>query len=426
MGDYLFSDVKGPNLEHPDSAIRLASVVHRFRLPKIARQVNFVRSFNSVGSNNKTRKLMVGANDARDRLFEALSAGKLSAERVMNDSERYQPMIHSVLLSCKVQPEQARLDERLVFEWKSGIEGKPTAFKSEAMMYDFVMTVVCQGLGNATLSTEKSVAGDFAAASRGYAAAAGIFDNLAQEHLPKWISKGSNVDEDSLPLECQPEIAAALKTLFMANGQQMAVATLLMKEGKPNEGLVAKLCLGIAELLEDFVSQTRRAGADVLARMDTDFFGLIALEVAVQKSLSLYFQARMLWTDQRHGLAIGMLSEAGVALRQRESAGAEGVPDISKSTALRPLMDDLKDLRSHMALLLRSWEKDNSSVYFESVPQRVPASEKIQEGIQMKKMAPFELKEAEPVLLALPKDKMMKRTDSDLARELQARLNMEG
>ena len=75
-----------------------------------------------------------------------------------------------------------------------------------------------------------------------------------------------------------------------------------------------------------------------------------------------------------------------------------------------------------MALLLRAWEKDNSSVFFEKVPQRVPAGKKLQEGLQMKKKTEYKLEEAEPVLLALPEG-ALERSDSDLARELQERLN---
>lgn len=419
---YLYSDVKGPNLDHPDSAIRLASVVHRFKVPKITHAVSFAKSFSTTGRSDKTRKLMLNADDVRIRLTEAVTSNKISAERVMADALRYQPMIHSILLSCKVQPEQARLDERLIFEWKSGIEEKPVAFKSEAMMYDFVMTCVTEALGHAVSATEKSVAGDFAAASRDYAAAAGIFDFMAEEHLPKWIAKGSQVDEDKLPAECHPPMAKALKILFMANGQQMAVATVLMKEGKPNYGLLAKLCLGVAEQLEDFIGLLRREAFTQMSRMDPDFFTLLTLQINVHQSLTLYFQARALWDQEDFGISIAMLSEATVALRQREHSAAKGVPDLSQTPSLKPLAGDLKDLRGHMALLLRSWEKDNSSVYFTGVPQHVPAGKKLQEGIQMKKKTDYQLREAEPVLLVLP-EHSLQRSDSDLARELQQKLN---
>jgi len=422
MSEYLYKDPEGPNLDHPDSAIRLACVVHRFKVPRLTRKVSFAKSFSTTGRSDKTRKLMLNADDVRNRLMDAVTAPKVSAERVVAEAKRYQPLIHSILLSCKVQPDQARLDERLIFEWKSGIEQKPDAFRSEAMMYDFVMCCVCEALGHAAAATENSVAGEFAAASRDYSAAAGIFDFLAEDHLPKWIAKGSAVDETKLPAECHPATAKALKQLFMANGQQMAVATVLIKPGTPNYGLLAKLCLGIVEQLEDFVSLLRREAFDQMKRMDSDFFTLITLQINVQKSFSLYFQARNLWDQDEHGLAIALLSEATVALRDRPNATAAGVPDVQKTASLCALTNDLKDLRSHMALLLRAWEKDNSSVFFEKVPQHVPAGKKLQEGLQMKKKTEYKLEEAEPVLLVMPEG-ALQRSDSDLARELQERLN---
>ena len=389
MGDYLYKDPEGPNLDHPDSAIRLACVVHRFKVPRLTRKVSFAKSFATTGRSDKTRKLMLTADDVRNRLQDAVTAQKLSAERVVAEAKRYQPLIHSILLSCKVQPDQARLDERLIFEWKSAIEQKPEAFRSEAMMYDFVMTCVCQAMGHACSATEQSVAGEFAAASREYAAAAGIFDFLAEDHLPKWIAKGSGVDESKLPAECQPATAKALKQLFMANGQQMAVATVLIKPGQPNYGLLAKLCLGIVEQLEDFVSVLRREAFEQMSRMDSDFFTLITLQINVQKSLTLYFQARHQWAAEDHGTAIALLSEATVALRDRPNSAAAGVPDVHQTASLQPLAADLKDLRGHMALLLRAWEKDNSACYFEKVPTHVPASQKLQEGVQMKKKTEY-------------------------------------
>ena len=114
MSEYLYKDPEPPKTDHPDSAIRLASVVHRFRVPQPVRKVKFSESFSTVGRNDKTRKLMLNANDARVLLKEACTAKKISAERVIADARRYQPMINTILISCKVQPEQARLDEKLV------------------------------------------------------------------------------------------------------------------------------------------------------------------------------------------------------------------------------------------------------------------------------------------------------------------------
>lgn len=422
MSEYLYTDPEKPKTDHPDAAIRLAAVVHRFRVPTPTKRISFVNAFHTVGKHDKTRRHMNTADDARKRLTEATSAERLSAERVTDDARRYQPLIHGVLLSCKVQPEQARLDEKLVFEWKSGIEDKGKPFKSEAIMYDLVMAVATEGLGRAVRATEQSVAGEFAAASRDYAAAAGIFHFLAEDQLPKWISKGSNVDDETLPSECHAPMAKALKMLFQANGQQMAIATLLVKAGTPNYSLLAKLCCGVGEKLDDFVALLRREAFTQMNRLDKDFLTLVTFQISVQQSLCLYFQGRSYWEQDEHGLAIAFLSEATVALRTRETIASRGVPDVTRTPQLRALQQDLHDLRAHMKLLLQVWEQDNNQVYFERVPQHVPAGKKLQEGLQMNKKEDFKLEEVEPLLLHLPEG-ALERSDSDLAKELQERLN---
>lgn len=299
-------------------------------------------------------------------------------------------------------------------------------------MFDMVMTVVCEGLGNAGLATEASIGGDFAGASRYYKAAAGIFHFLAHQQLPTWSAKGSNVSEESLPVECSVHVAEAMEKLFMANAQQMAVATVLIKPGVPNYSLLGKLCLGISDELDKFVTKLRKEAFTLMTRIDKDIFALITFQVALQKSLSLYFQARALWEKSEYGIAISLLSHATVELKTQRGNSGPGVPDVTQSSALRPLSGELTDLRDHMNKLLHSWEKDNSSVYFEAVPQQVPADKKLQEGLVMGKMDPYKLEDVEPVLLTLPDEgggsgsssrPPIERSDSDVARELQRRLN---
>lgn len=98
--DYLYQDEEKVNLDHPDAAIRLASVVHRFRVPQMSknRKIVFAKSFATAGRHEKTRKLMLNSDDNRKRLQEACAAEKISSERVTNDARRYIPQIHNILV----------------------------------------------------------------------------------------------------------------------------------------------------------------------------------------------------------------------------------------------------------------------------------------------------------------------------------------
>lgn len=292
-------------------------------------------------------------------------------------------------------------------------------------MYDMAMCIVCEGLGKAGVATETSVAGEFAAASREYAAAAGIFTCLADDTLPAWISRGAKTSEDDLPVECCAPTAKGLSMLFKASAQQMAISTVLIKPGTPNYSLLAKLCLGVVEQLEAFTTHMRDNAFKQMTRIEKDAFSIVTFQIQLQKALSLYFYARTLWeTEHDYGLAIAMLSEATVELKTRDSPASNGMPDVTKTPALKAVQPDLVDLRGHMNKVLKSWEKDNSSIYFEPVPRVVPADKRLEKGIQLNKEEKYQVQNVEPLLLSLSEE-ALKRSDSDLARELQEKLNAE-
>jgi BRO1-like domain len=423
-----YNDLPEPNLNHPDSCIRLASAVHRFQFPQIRRTVAFSTSFRTAAAQFIiTRTAMTRADDHRTQLQAALSASTISGERVDAEAARYQPFLSQILLTCQVQPEVARLDERLLFTWSSGLEStseKPTEYASEALMYDVVMVIACRGLAKAATATEASVAGDFAAANREYNAAAGIIQFLAHDHLPKWIAKGTNVEDAKLPTEASIGVCEAMTQLFLANAQQMAVSLLLLKPGTPNYSLLSKLCLGISERYHSFVSILRKQAFLQMGRMGKDVFTLTTFQTTLQQALSQYFQARDLWEKQEYGLAIAILSEAKLALNTRTHAAAIGMPDIIKGSPLTALSKDLMDLKAHMGLVLKHWEQDNSNCYFEKVPAKVPEEVKLSTGIQLNKIVPYQMDNVDPLPLSLP-DEALKRSDSDLARELQDEMNLE-
>lgn len=119
-----------------------------------------------------------------------------------------------------------------------------------------------------------------------------------------------------------------------------------------------------------------------------------------------------------------------------------GLPEIEEKGPLQALSNDVTDFRQHMQSLLSSWEKDNSLVYFDKVPPSVP-SNKALKPIQLQKIEEFKLEVRDPLPFSIPGTKtnaalsppppsyedMIKnenqrdRSDSDLARELQEKLN---
>jgi len=317
------------------------------------------------------------------------------------------------------------------------VEKSKTLFKSEALMFEMVMTIACEGMGLAGDACDESTNGNFAASSRGFKQASGVMEFLAEDQLPKWIARGSNVEDKDLPSEVTVGVCEAFKVLFLAIAQQMAVATVLVKPGTPNWGLLAKLCLGVAEQLELFTSNMRSKASNQMPKIDPNFFTLVTFQVNIQRGLSLYFQSRNIWdSNSGYGLAICLLNEASSYLQTRDSPTSRGLPDVGPKSVLRALSSDVTDMRGHMRLLLKSWEKDNSLVYFDKVPQSIPEGEKLKSGIMMMKPEHYELKEVEPVPLSLPGANSsppppnsgagqteQEMSDEEFARQLQNKLN---
>lgn len=368
------------------------------------------------------------------------------------------------LMHLQIYPLQ-QLIEKLLFSWASGIEHnkgkKSNYFNSEALMFELVMSIATYALSESNIGCDSCINGEFPQASRQFSKAAGAFKYLGDELLPSWMAKSqqhAKMDKDALA-ETRVGVCVAFTSLHVAMAQQMAVGTILVKPGVPNYALVGKLCLGTAEECESFVNTLRSKSAVHMSRMDPSFLTLITFEINVQRALSLYFLARSLWTSGEHGVAISALSEATVAMRTRTSPTGRGLPEIEPNGPLASLTSEVIEFRRHIATLLNSWEKDNSLVYFEKVPPSVPANNALK-AIQLKKVAEFSLEMKDPLPFSVPGigvddtactlsatggntesdappsyDQAMindsrlqparERSDSDLARELHAKLNTE-
>mmetsp|Transcript_51429 Transcript_51429/g.76933 ORF Transcript_51429/g.76933 Transcript_51429/m.76933 type:complete len:235 (-) Transcript_51429:168-872(-) len=233
----------------------------------------------------------------------------MTHENAINAAETYLPRINQVILSCKVQPEMARLDEPLFFEWSSGLEKDKKSYKSEAMMYEMVMTLATLAIGKIGAASDARNIRDYPLAGRELKKAAGMVQCLAEEQLPQWVSHKSSSDTlgKDLPVEASIGFCEAFQILCLAVGQQMAVATVLAKPTVPNYSLLAKLCLGISEHMELFNSTMNSKAALEKEKIDSDFFTVIAFETQFHRALSLYFSARSLWDAHDFGVAIPMM-----------------------------------------------------------------------------------------------------------------------
>ncbi len=299
-------------------------------------------------------------------------------------------------------------------------------------MYELVMSIATEAVATAGVGSDQCTSGNFTAASKEYRKAAGIVDFLANVQLPQWLAK-QGVADDALPAEAKAGTCEALKCLYLGIAQQMAVATVLNKRDKtPSWSMLAKLGLAIAEQFEEFVSTIRAKEPMVKSRIDANFFTLMTFQIQLQKSLSSYYHARHYWEEERDfGTAIAMMSKAIDMLKIRETPTGRGLPEIRKGSPLVTLEKDLNSVRMHMHTVLQEWEKDNSKIYFEKVPKKVPVDKALSQGTLLMKVEEYTLEEVEPIPLILPENSRTKmkaselESDEELARKLQEQLNSE-
>mmetsp|Transcript_8971 Transcript_8971/g.12418 ORF Transcript_8971/g.12418 Transcript_8971/m.12418 type:complete len:402 (-) Transcript_8971:498-1703(-) len=393
--------------KYPDAMITLATAVHSFHRPEISgkAKISYEESFKTVGSHPRTKAMMQKGDIQRATLTQAMLAcnqSTMTNDNAFKAAEAYLPRISQVILSCKVQPEMARLDKALFFEWTSGLENNKKPFKSEAMMYELVMTLASMALAKMGAGSDASNTSDYPLAGREFKAAAGIMQCLADEQLPTWVSHGSsNSNSKDLPVEVSVGVCEAFKIYCLAVGQQMAVATVLAKPVAPNYSLLAKLSLGIAEHMELFDKTFNSKAALQKEKIDINFFAVVAFETQFHRALSLYFAARGLWTAHDFGVAIPMMKEAIAAMETRKTPVAKGLPSIdSKTSPFKHLSGDLKEVRSHMVELLKSWEKDNATIYYEEVRRVIPQDKILQKGLIMMKSESYAIEHVEPLLLS--------------------------
>jgi len=384
----------------------LVTAVHRFSTPVInpGDQLSFEKSFKSCATPHENTRILMLLADGRRQTVKKNMAGVVSHPALSQALKDYIPLINQVLLSCKVQPDVAKLDKSLLFSWCSGIENgktdKKRNFDSEALMFELALSLATYGLSESNVGHDACAEKDYPQASRQFARTAGVFKYMGSDLLPDWMANANGKQraemENESPAETNAGACVALSSLYMAMAQQMAVATVLAKPGAPNYALLGKLCLGVAEDLDSFVSTLRSKSPIHMQRMDPSCFTTMTFSINVQRAASLYFLARSLWTASEYGLAIAAMYEATAAMRTRSSPTGKGLPEIERIGPLQPLAEEVDDFRAHMSALLESWEKDNGTVYFEQVPASVPKVKELK-AIQLKKAEEYALEERDPL-----------------------------
>lgn len=359
-------------------------------------------------------------------MVEACCNEHAGSSDILEDGQAYLDLLYRIMISCEVQPTQARLNVPLQFAWKSGLENlsKSTAvYKSDSMAYDLALTLMTLATAHCQSATyQHSVTGDFVSAAREYRTAASICFFVSDKVLPMWMTHEENASNSTLPLECHIPTVLGVCSLYQAQRQQMAVAHLLMKQsGDLKYSMLAQLSLGVYELLTEY----RTAIQPVRSRLDSSNASdlLLEIELHIWNSLSAYFWSMHLWHDaiDSHGKALCVLKYAAmIELQERPNkVSLKGIPHLTAGVA--DLRKDLTALRKHYAETYKSWCHDNDNIFRESVPEEVDVSTLLLHGSERlstfsELIESYSLKPVIPVVLQMPDSPP--KTQEELQQEL--------
>merc|ERR1712176_632704 len=148
--------------------------------------------------------------------------------------------------------------------------------------------------------------------------------------------------------------------------------------------LVAKLCYGTADLMEQFMTTLKSRANLQMVRIDPNLFTIVTFQISLQRLLSSYFLSRAYWDQAEYGIALKLINDA--------IAGLKNLPALPYG--FKNIKTDLSDLKE--------WEYDNQVIYFATMPTTLPEDKRLTKGITMTKNTPYSLPKVEPFTLFVP------------------------
>jgi len=351
---------------------------------------------------------------------------------VISSVNQFLPYAFQLMNSVLQASEGVRLEAKLEFKWESGLStargGRRMAENSDpALMFDLGMAVAAKALALGNLATLaagdlRSGAGGAGPAVAHLREAAGLWAWVAAERLPERYAHA----------ECAAAVAEGLGQWCLARAQLAAAAQMALKYDASKDALLAKLCVGAAQMIKRAVDGMRARAGPQYERLPAPFLAQLALSSSLAQGLAYLYVARAAAAEQRAGLAVAAIRRAQELVGERAGPAAVGLPPLDGP--LQEIQGEVAALRAHIQRTEAAYNKDNSSVYFLPVPDGRDVE--LPGAVTMKQATPFAPPELPPLDLegrgasasssgekAEGEEGKRERTDSDLARELQEKLN---
>mmetsp|Transcript_12297 Transcript_12297/g.18421 ORF Transcript_12297/g.18421 Transcript_12297/m.18421 type:complete len:403 (+) Transcript_12297:32-1240(+) len=383
---------------------KLVCFLYRFPLPA-TKIMSFKKCLSNELGYEDTLKAIEHMDQAREDIAIELAAGNPNYTNIIAGTQRYIPLITQILYSFEKSP-PVSLSVSLMFDWTTGIGINPRLnfIRSPVVIWDKCMSIVSQGLAhaNAFHSMVRVVEGNadtlFMNAASELKKAAGTFLHAANVELPKWIVE--TTQKEVFP-ETSSSVCEGLATFCLAEAQQMAIAKALTKDKATPNSLLAKLCVGVAKLMDTSDTIFRNKGQKDYSKIGMPFLAHISLQSSLHRAMADSFLAADAWIKSQYGLAIAHQKRAIVIFNK--------LP-VPYNTSIN---FDLQNVRVESLSILESYEKDNSSIYFETIPEPNP----LPDGLIMFKPEPYILDE--PVFLKFGTPPLNSKNEAEPGKDLE-------
>ncbi|KAL1932439.1 hypothetical protein VTP01DRAFT_8117 [Rhizomucor pusillus] len=348
---------------------------YTFSLPTTG-PVSFVDYIQDVG---KYSSEISDATAQRGRVRTVLKEHKKQGQEsrdyryIMNAIEDYLPYLVSII-NCLEEGELSfKNDKDIETSWRSTLSDHIIHTGSNAprivcssIYYELLFVLMTFAYGCCMQSQDilKMIQSDDSKVSVNYNkaadllnTAAGVFDYVAYNVIPKWKSP-----PDHRPVETMKELPAALSKMALADAQAIAINKALLS-GQVSKSLAAKLFIGVADQYEvahgliSSITGTQEVAADLKKYLyDGSHF---------YKAMGKKYLALDANDNQKLGEAVGFLQDCKADLRSIQQSSFSK-PHLRKSNVAQRALKEEESVTE----LLQKFTKMNNTVTYQSVPSR--------------------------------------------------------
>lgn len=327
-----------------------------------------------VGS-PETAQVVETADEARRAVVDSVCSRSSSDEACAGALERYLSLVRNIASSFQSSAAASYTDDfgqdasaLFTFRWRSGLsrENKYQVARGLYAEASMAMAGLAFAKARMAIALAQKESPDLKLSAQILCEAAGVLDALSRPHRPAGEGPAGGATFDTgAPLETSEAFCEGIRDVIMSAAHRVTLAKAI--DGGASNALRARLCAGYAATLDGAINNMRaRAGVE-FEKLRPELRSCLAFHLAAGNGLMWYFQALADEEAARGGAAVHAVRRAAQYLRERPGPTSHGHPPLDGVLEdLRRPMDALQELVREAEERI---EHDNNTVYFDAVPE---------------------------------------------------------